>query len=73
MQKPINQDIQTLFSLYIDECRYVVRLRPETIRSSEEAFRHFKPEQLVEPNGKTSFEEHYKKWLTQLEKQLANI
>lgn len=42
-------------------------------KDSKEAFRHFKPVQLVEPNGKASFEEHYKKWLTQLEKQLANI
>lgn len=31
-----------MFSLYIDECRYVLRLRPATIRSSEEAFRHFR-------------------------------
>jgi xylulokinase len=42
-------------------------------KNSKEAFRHFKPVQLVEPNGKTSYEEHYNKWLAQLEKQLANI
>jgi len=41
-------------------------------KNSKEAFQHFKPVQLVEPNGKVSYEEYYRKWLGQLEKQLAN-
>lgn len=35
-------DIQTLFEKYIDECRYVLFRRPETIRGAQEAFRHFR-------------------------------
>jgi xylulokinase len=42
-------------------------------KNSKEAFQHFKPVQLVEPNGKTSYEEYYEKWLSQLEKQLVNL
>jgi site-specific recombinase XerD len=30
------------FNNYINECQFVKRLRPETIRSSKEAFKHFK-------------------------------
>ncbi|MEO8403270.1 MAG: FGGY family carbohydrate kinase [Chitinophagaceae bacterium] len=39
-------------------------------KNSEEAFHHFKPVRLVEPDGKKSYEEYYGKWLQQLEKQL---
>jgi xylulokinase len=38
--------------------------------SSKDAFRNFKPLQLVEPNNKKAYEEHYHRWLLQLEKQL---
>lgn len=38
--------------------------------TSKEAFRQFKPVQLVEPNNKKEYEEYYDKWLLQLEKQL---
>ncbi len=36
----------------------------------KEAFRHFKPVQLVEPEKHTIYNEHYGQWLAQLEKQL---
>lgn len=39
-------------------------------KSSKEAFQHFKPLQLVEPDPKKSCEEFYNKWLLQLERQL---
>ncbi len=39
-------------------------------KNSKEAFQHFKPVQLVEPNGKKEYEEFYHKWLSQLNKQL---
>lgn len=39
-------------------------------KNSKEAFQHFKPLQLVEPNGKKEYEEFYHKWLGQLQKQL---
>jgi xylulokinase len=39
-------------------------------KSSKEAFLHFKPVQLVEPDKKINYEEYYNKWLLQLEKQL---
>jgi xylulokinase len=39
-------------------------------KNSEEAFKHFKPVRLVEPDGKKVYEEYYHKWLLQLEKQL---
>jgi xylulokinase len=42
-------------------------------KNSREAFHHFKPVQLVEPNGKTTYEEHYERWLSQLEKQLSHV
>jgi site-specific recombinase XerD len=34
--------LQQLFDEYVNECEFVKRLRPETIRSSKESFRHFK-------------------------------
>lgn len=39
-------------------------------KSSKEAFQHFKPVQLVEPDKKKNCEEYYNKWLLQLERQL---
>lgn len=39
-------------------------------KSSKEAFQHFKPVQLIEPDKKKSCEEFYNKWLMQLERQL---
>lgn len=42
----------------------------KTYKDSKEAFLHFKPIQLVEPNGKSQYEGFYQKWLAQLNKQL---
>lgn len=39
-------------------------------QSSKEAFHHFKPVQLVEPDSKIDYEEGYSRWLEQLHKQL---
>lgn len=39
-------------------------------QNSSEAFRHFKPLQLVEPEAGISYEDHYATWLEQLHKQL---
>lgn len=39
-------------------------------KNTKEAFQHFKPVQLVEPNGKKEYEEFYNKWLLQLQNQL---
>lgn len=39
-------------------------------KNAQEAFRHFKAVQLVEPKKKGSYEEFYEAWLEQLEKQL---
>jgi xylulokinase len=39
-------------------------------KDSKEAFQHFKPVQLVEPDPKKNCEEFYNKWLLQLERQL---
>jgi xylulokinase len=39
-------------------------------KGSKEAFQHFKPVQLVEPDNRGGYEEFYGKWLEQLEKQL---
>ena len=36
-----NEKLQHLFELYINECQFVKRLRPQTIRTSKEAFNHF--------------------------------
>ena len=38
--------------------------------NSKEAFREFKPLQVIEPNGKNEYAEHYHTWLTHLHKQL---
>lgn len=38
---PTHQNLQKLFQVYLEQCQYATRLRPETIRSSREAFRHF--------------------------------
>lgn len=38
--------------------------------SSKEAFQHFQPLQLVEPDGKSRYKDYYNKWLIQLHKQL---
>lgn len=40
--KPANKNLNEIFDLYIDECKFINRLRKETVRSSTEAFRHFK-------------------------------
>jgi xylulokinase len=45
-------------------------LGSKTYKDSKEAFQHFRPVQLVEPNGKKEYEEFYGKWLAQLNKQL---
>lgn len=45
-------------------------LGAKTYNSNKEAFLHFKPVQLVEPDNKNTYEEYYDKWLLQLEKQL---
>lgn len=45
-------------------------LGSKTYKDSKEAFQHFRPVQLVEPNGKKEYEEFYSKWLVQLNKQL---
>jgi xylulokinase len=42
----------------------------KTYNTSKEAFHHFKPVQLVEPDNKKRYEPYYNKWLLQLEKQL---
>lgn len=45
-------------------------LGAKTYKNSKEAFLHFKPIQLVEPNGKKQYEEFYQNWLAQLNKQI---
>ena len=39
---PHEKDIERLFEQYINECQFVKRLRPETIRISSESFHYFK-------------------------------
>jgi xylulokinase len=39
-------------------------------RSPKEAFQHFKPIQIVEPRQAHLYDQHYDRWLKQLEKQL---
>lgn len=39
-------------------------------KDSSEAFQHFKPLQLVEPGAGGDYEEHYARWLEQLQKQV---
>lgn len=41
MENEFSKQLNAWFSQYVDENRYVLRLRSETIRSSIEAFRHF--------------------------------
>jgi xylulokinase len=39
-------------------------------KNGKEAFQHFKPVQLIEPDGKRKYDDFYHKWLLQLQKQL---
>lgn len=48
-------------------------LGAKVYKNTKEAFHHFKPVQFVEPNKKINYEDHYKKWLAQLEKQLTQV
>jgi xylulokinase len=45
-------------------------LGAKTYACPKEAFQHFKPLQLVEPTNYKVYDEHYSKWLEQLQKQL---
>ena len=45
-------------------------LGAKIFNNAKEAFEHFKPIRIIEPDGKKVYEVHYYRWLTQLKKQL---